>query len=180
MLNSLLAAYRNAVPVPLYRGHTIYHPIDHTFRKVGRRAARARAAQRRVGPAAACLRAEPAPRLAKSRIPDQLTPRLASRPSSSPLSHTRQLRIRMWPRHRNFGLTASPLIETLCGLAGLSNATVKLNGRRRNIDNVVKAFMHAVTSQGLPHDGVEGSGVYVREVYHRGKLPLGLQRGVDV
>jgi len=34
MLNSLLAAYKNAVPVPLYRAHTVYHPIDLNLRKV--------------------------------------------------------------------------------------------------------------------------------------------------
>jgi hypothetical protein len=32
--------------------------------------------------------------------------------------------------------------------------------------------------QTLPHDGIEGSGVYVREVLPR--LPTGLRRGVDV
>ncbi|KAI8474708.1 MAG: hypothetical protein J3K34DRAFT_407089 [Monoraphidium minutum] len=123
MLNSVVAAYRNVVPIPLYRAHTIYHPVDYQFRK---------------------------------------------------------LRIRMWPRPLGFGLTASPMLESLCGLAGLRNATIKLNGRRRNVDNVVKAFMHALSSQSLPHDGVEGSGVYVREVYHKAKLPFGLQRGADV
>jgi len=86
----------------------------------------------------------------------------------------------MWPRPEGFGITASPLVQQLCGLAGMRNVTVKLTGRRRNVDNVVKAWLHAVTTQALPHDGVEGSGVYVREVYHREKLPLGLQRGVDV
>jgi ribosomal protein S5 len=35
MLNSLLAAYKNVVPVPLYRQHTIYHPVDLLQRKVG-------------------------------------------------------------------------------------------------------------------------------------------------
>lgn len=86
----------------------------------------------------------------------------------------------MWPRPSGFGITASPLIEQLCFLAGIKNVTIKLNGRRRNIDNVVKAWLHAVTTQSVPHDGVEGSGVYVREVYHRDKLPIGLKRGVDI
>jgi ribosomal protein S5 len=37
MLNSLLLAYKSVVPVPLYRGHTIFHPVDLTARKVGGR-----------------------------------------------------------------------------------------------------------------------------------------------
>ena len=86
----------------------------------------------------------------------------------------------MWPRHSGFGVTSSPLVENLCGLVGIKDITVKLNGRRRKIDNVVKAWLRAVTSQGVPHDGVEGSGTYVREVFHRAKLPYGLRRGVDV
>jgi ribosomal protein S5 len=86
----------------------------------------------------------------------------------------------MWPRPAGFSITASPLIEQLCALAGLRNVTVKLTGRRRNVDNVVKAWLQAVTNQSLPHDGVEGSGVYIREVYPRAKLPFGLRRGVDV
>jgi hypothetical protein len=34
MLNSLLLAYKSIVPVPLYRGHTLFHPIDLKVRKV--------------------------------------------------------------------------------------------------------------------------------------------------
>jgi ribosomal protein S5 len=86
----------------------------------------------------------------------------------------------MWPRPSGFGLTASPLVEQLCSLAGLRDVTAKLNGRRRNVDGVVKAWLQAVTTQSPPHDGVEGGGVYVREVFHRAKLPYGLRRGVDV
>jgi ribosomal protein S5 len=86
----------------------------------------------------------------------------------------------MWPRYSGFGVSASPNVEQLCALAGLRNVTVKLTGRRRNIDAVAKIWLQAVTGQSLPHDGVEGSGVYVREVYHRAKLPFGLRRGVDV
>lgn len=86
----------------------------------------------------------------------------------------------MWPRPLGFGVTASPLVEQLCSLAGIKNVTAKLNGRRANTDNVVKAWLQAVTNQAAPHDGVEGGGVYVREVYHRAKLPYKLQRGVDV
>lgn len=86
----------------------------------------------------------------------------------------------MWPRPAGFGITASPLVEQLCNLAGIKNVTIKLNGRRQNIDNVVKAWLQAVCNQAAPHDGAEGSGAYIREVYHRAKLPYGLQRGVDL
>jgi len=41
-------------------------------------------------------------------------------------------------------------------------------------------FVEALTTQSVPHDGVEGSGVYMREVYPWKKLPCGLRRGVDV
>ena len=38
--------------------------------------------------------------------------------------------------------------------------------------------------QSVPHDGVEGTGIYVREVFRRNgvkdTLPMGLKRGVDV
>jgi hypothetical protein len=173
-----------------------------------------------------CAAHDPNPDLTRAPNPTRATPR--------------QLRIRMWPRRAGFGVTASPLVEQLCGLAGIRNITVKLNGRRRNVDNVVKvgpgghagwlwgralagwlsftsasfadrdiqsppptppnppplpqppprppshakptvqAWLHAVTTQTPPHDGVEGGGVYLREVYHRPKLPFGLRRGVDV
>jgi hypothetical protein len=43
----------------------------------------------------------------------------------------------------------------------------------------LQVFVEAMSNQSLPHDGVEGSGVYMREVYAK-KLPCGLQRGVDV
>ena len=52
----------------------------------------------------------------------------------------------MWPRHSGFGVTSSPLVENLCGLVGIKDITVKLNGRRRKIDNVVKAWLRAVTT----------------------------------
>lgn len=54
-----------------------------------------------------------------------------------------------------------------------------VTGRRRNKLNVIKLWLHALKNQSLPHDGVEGSGVYMREVLP-GKLPYKLQRGVDV
>jgi hypothetical protein len=34
--------------------------------------------------------------------------------------------------------------------------------------------------QSVPHDGVEGSGVYMREVFYSRTLPCGLKRGVGV
>ena len=43
----------------------------------------------------------------------------------------------------------------------------------------LQVFVEAMGNQSLPHDGVEGSGVYMREVYAK-KLPCGLRRGVDV
>lgn len=42
-----------------------------------------------------------------------------------------------------------------------------------------QVFVEAMSHQSVPHDGVEGSGVYMREVF-RGKLPCGLKRGVHV
>jgi small subunit ribosomal protein S5 len=43
----------------------------------------------------------------------------------------------------------------------------------------LQVFVEAMSNQSLPHDGVEGTGVYMREVFAK-KLPCGLQRGVDV
>lgn len=96
------------------------------------------------------------------------------------LSLSQQIRLQIWPRVAGFGITASPLITQLCELIGLSDVTVKVTGRRKNIRNVVNAFVEALSSQSLPHDGVEGTGVYMREVYHAKTLPCGLKRGVDV
>lgn len=87
----------------------------------------------------------------------------------------------MWPRRAGFGVTASPLVQQLCWLAGVRDAAVKLTGRRRKADRVAHTWLRAVAAaQSAPHDGVEGGGVYVREVYHRAKLPYRLRRGVDV
>lgn len=44
----------------------------------------------------------------------------------------------------------------------------------------MRCFLAALAKQATPHDGVEGTGTYVREVYYRPKLPMRLQRGVDV
>jgi small subunit ribosomal protein S5 len=88
--------------------------------------------------------------------------------------------MQIWPRKCGFGLTASPLITQLCDLAGIKDASVKVTGRRRNIRNVVHTFVEALLGQSLPHDGVEGSGVYMREVFYSNALPCGLKRGVHV
>ncbi|KAF8065626.1 mrp5 [Scenedesmus sp. PABB004] len=121
MLDAELKAYQNLAPIPRYRGHTLFHPIDVTLRKV---------------------------------------------------------RLQAWPRPLGFGVTASPLVTALCDLAGVKNVTVKLSGNRKNARNVVQTFVEAFGGQSPPHDGVEGSGVYMREVLKR--LPCGLRRGVDV
>ena len=54
MLNSLVSAYKSVVPVPLYRAHTIYHPVDLTIRKVRRGNRAAAAARSGEALAAAC------------------------------------------------------------------------------------------------------------------------------
>eukprot|EP00775_Hariotina_reticulata_P013786 gene13786-13907_t len=92
----------------------------------------------------------------------------------------REIRMRAWPRQLGFGITANPIITQLCDLAGIDNITIKLSGRRKNIKKVVELFVEALSNQSVPHDGVEGSGVYMREVYPWKKLPCGLRRGVDV
>lgn len=91
-----------------------------------------------------------------------------------------QVRLQAWPRQSGFGVVASPLVTELCDLAGLKDITVKLSGRRRNVRNVVRLFVDALSSQSLPHDGVEGTGVYLRERYWGHRLPCGLKRGVHV
>jgi small subunit ribosomal protein S5 len=88
--------------------------------------------------------------------------------------------MQVWPRAAGFGITASPLITQLCELAGIKDVTIKVTGRRRNIRNVVQTFVEGLLGQSVPHDGVEGSGVYMREVWHGKELPCGLKRGVHV
>eukprot|EP00877_Chromochloris_zofingiensis_P006345 jgi/Chrzof1/1964/Cz10g28050.t1 len=122
MLDAYLRAYKNLIPIPRYRQHTIYHPIDKTYRKV---------------------------------------------------------RVQMWPRPDGFGVTANPVVSELCTLAGLRNLTVRITGHNKNRVNAVTAWLDALGTQSIPHDGVEGTGVYMREVYHK-KLPYKLQRGVHV
>jgi small subunit ribosomal protein S5 len=90
------------------------------------------------------------------------------------------VRIQVWPRSAGFGITASPLMTQLSELAGFKDLTIKLTGRRKNIRNAVQTFVAAMSAQSLPHDGVEGSGVYVRERVGGRDLGWGLKRGVDV
>lgn len=112
--------------VPLYRGHTIYHRIDHDFH---------------------------------------------------------HMKMRLMPRHEGWGVKASDLVSELCGLVGIKNVSIKMFGRLANKFYVAQCFQEALALQSVPHDGIEGTGVYVREVFRppRGnKLPLGLERGVHV
>lgn len=121
-----LDAFCKLTYVPLYRGHTLYHPVDHEFH---------------------------------------------------------HMKMRLMPRHEGWGVKASDLVSELCGLAGIRNASIKMFGRFKNKFYVAQCFQEALSMQTTPHDGVEGKGVYVREVFNsrRGaKLPMGLQRGVDV
>jgi small subunit ribosomal protein S5 len=57
-------------------------------------------------------------------------------------------------------------------------------GRCKNKFYVAHCLKEALAKQSAPHDGVEGSGVYVREIFHGtglgGKLPMGMKRGVDI
>ncbi|KXZ46345.1 hypothetical protein GPECTOR_44g24 [Gonium pectorale] len=109
--------------VPLYRGHTVYHSVRHTFHR---------------------------------------------------------LQMQMEPRPEGWGLTCSDLLYELCGLAGIRNISIKLRGGRTNKFFVAQCFQEALLSQSTPHDGVEASGMYIREVYSGRKLPGGLVRGVHV
>lgn len=84
------------------------------------------------------------------------------------------------PRPEGWGVKAGPLVAELCGLIGLRNVSVKIYGRRTNRLFVAHALLEALAKQSTPHDGVEATGMYVREVYHSAKLPAGLRRGVDV
>lgn len=137
LMDAHLRAYERVRPIPRYRGHTIYHPLDVTHHKA---------------------------------------------------------RVRMWPRPAGWGVVASDTLSALFELAGVRDVTAKSSGRRKHKAHVLRAFLSAVEGQSLPHDGVEGSGVYVREVaYQAGgsagaprggadgaRLPWRLKRGVDV
>jgi hypothetical protein len=55
---------------------------------------------------------------------------------------------------------------------------VQVFGRSKSRFYMAAAFKEALSQQSVPHDGVEGSGVYVREVL-KGELPMGLVRDKD-
>lgn len=118
-----LDAFSRLTAVPLYRGHTIYHHIDHTFHK---------------------------------------------------------LQMRLMPRPEGWGLHCSDLVYELCNVVGIRNLSVKMRGGRRNKLFVAQCFLEALQRQTTPHDGVEATGVYMREVYYRKQLPCGLKRGADL
>ncbi len=57
-------------------------------------------------------------------------------------------------------------------------------GRSKNKFYVAQCLQEALAMQSAPHDGVEGTGVYVREIFNSNRgakdLPMGMQRGVHV
>lgn len=123
-----MEAYKRLTPIPLYRGHTLYHRIEHNYN---------------------------------------------------------MLKLTLEPRPEGWGVKASELVTQLCNLAGLRNVSIKVHARRRTRFFVAAALQEALTKQTLPHLGVEGSGVYVREVWAGTpfgvkQLPANLIRGVDV
>ncbi|KAG2438245.1 hypothetical protein HYH02_010944 [Chlamydomonas schloesseri] len=127
--------------VPLYRGHTLYHHVDHSFH---------------------------------------------------------HLQMRLMPRPSGWGLRCPDLLYELCGLVGVRDASVRVRGQRKNKFFVAQCFLEALQKQTTPHDGVEATGMYIREVFRSGggggggggsansggggggALPCGLKRGVDV
>jgi small subunit ribosomal protein S5 len=136
LLDAHLRAFECVRPIPRYRSHTLYHPVDATHHKA---------------------------------------------------------RVRMWPRPAGWGIVASDTLAALFELAGVRDVAAKASGRRKHKHHLLRAFLSAVEGQSCPHDGVEGSGVYVREVAYgaggtagRGKgvegarLPFKLRRGRDV
>ncbi|KAJ9528744.1 hypothetical protein QJQ45_020645 [Haematococcus lacustris] len=85
------------------------------------------------------------------------------------------------PRPSGWGVRGSDLVTELCNLVGIKDISVKIFGRRQSRFFVAAAFQEALSHhQTVAHDGVEGSGVYIREVFHQKELPCGLQRGTDV
>lgn len=92
----------------------------------------------------------------------------------------RTIKVILMPRPEGYGQVCSDFMSELCELIGIEDISIKIQGRRRkNKFNLVKCFMEAVQRQTLPHDGVEGKGVYVREVYSGHKLPFNIQRLPD-
>uniref|UniRef100_A0A7R9V1V9 S5 DRBM domain-containing protein n=2 Tax=Chlamydomonas euryale TaxID=1486919 RepID=A0A7R9V1V9_9CHLO len=116
-------SYSNLTYVPLYRGHTVFHRVDHSFHR---------------------------------------------------------MKMRVMPRHDGWGVRASSLVSELCSLVGIKNVTVQLIGAVRNKFFVAQCFQEALARQNAPHDGIEATGVYLRETLRSsgGGLAVGLQRGV--
>eukprot|EP00201_Polytomella_parva_P012108 CAMPEP_0175064544 /NCGR_PEP_ID=MMETSP0052_2-20121109/15396_1 /TAXON_ID=51329 ORGANISM="Polytomella parva, Strain SAG 63-3" /NCGR_SAMPLE_ID=MMETSP0052_2 /ASSEMBLY_ACC=CAM_ASM_000194 /LENGTH=320 /DNA_ID=CAMNT_0016330915 /DNA_START=139 /DNA_END=1100 /DNA_ORIENTATION=+ len=84
--------------------------------------------------------------------------------------------INISPRPAGFGLVCSNLLFEICSMAGLRDATIKIRGATRNKFFVAKAFFDALQSQTAPQDGVEGTGMYIREVIKPPVLSLGTYR----
>eukprot|EP00195_Chlamydomonas_chlamydogama_P007572 CAMPEP_0202906518 /NCGR_PEP_ID=MMETSP1392-20130828/39235_1 /ASSEMBLY_ACC=CAM_ASM_000868 /TAXON_ID=225041 /ORGANISM="Chlamydomonas chlamydogama, Strain SAG 11-48b" /LENGTH=352 /DNA_ID=CAMNT_0049595063 /DNA_START=164 /DNA_END=1223 /DNA_ORIENTATION=+ len=130
-------AYARLCSIPLYRGHTIYHQLDHKYH---------------------------------------------------------HMQMRLMPRAEGWGIKASDLLTDLCLLAGIRNISIKTYGRTKNKFYVAHCLLEALTRQSTPYDGIEGTGVYAREVwqpFHNTpardvpdldlqQLPMGLRRGVHV
>nr|8A22_Be Chain Be, uS5m [Polytomella magna]8APN_Be Chain Be, uS5m [Polytomella magna]8APO_Be Chain Be, uS5m [Polytomella magna] len=114
-----LDSFSNLAAVPLYRGHTVYHHVEHHFQRV---------------------------------------------------------KVTLSPRTSGWGLRCSNLFYELCSLAGIRDLTVDVSGATRNKFFVAKAFFDALQKQTAPHDGVEGTGVYVKEVVRRPVVNLGTYR----
>ncbi|EFJ40605.1 hypothetical protein VOLCADRAFT_99580 [Volvox carteri f. nagariensis] len=131
-----LDSFSRLTAVPLYRGHTIYHQLEHSYHRM-------KAGGGRRGEHAASI-------------------------------------ILLMPRPEGWGLRCSDLMYELCNVVGLRNVSIRLRGRVKNKFYVAQCFQEALLKQTTPHDGVEATGMYVREVYARKELPYGLRRGVDV
>ncbi|GFH22228.1 S5 DRBM domain-containing protein [Haematococcus lacustris] len=68
------------------------------------------------------------------------------------------------PRPSGWGVRGSDLVTELCNLVGIKDISVKIFGRRQSRFFVAAAFQEALSHhQTVAHDGVEGSGVYIRE-----------------
>lgn len=81
------------------------------------------------------------------------------------------------PRPEGFGVVASPVLRELCNMIGIKNISIKVYGRhgRKNKFDLVKCFLEAMQRQSAAHHGIEGTGVYAKEVYYRPRLPFGLR-----
>eukprot|EP00798_Chlamydomonas_sp_ICE-L_P027647 gene27647-7286_t len=91
-----------------------------------------------------------------------------------------RMKMRLMPRREGWGIRASNLVTELCRIIGVKDISIKLNGRRDNKFFVAQCLMEALQQQSTSYDGVEGTGVYAREVFWAKKLPEGLLRGVDI